>query len=298
VNPSRDVPLAILLSCGISSVLYILTGIALIFLVPYTEIDVHAPLSSAFSRHGLEWMSTMIALGAFTGITSALLVQIVSQARVWFALADDGLIPKMFARVHPTYGTPYTASIASGIFAAVFASFLDLEALAKLIAIGTLFAFAVVATCLLFWRHQHDLRVVWSTIGIWALSFATNVSFRFTEAWVGYTLIGLTVCCAAPVFFIPKKITGANFVIPLGPLIPILSISTNVHAMCALGLTVWLRFLFWTVIGVIFYLVYGMHHSRLRMESGEVAAENDDDDKRKLLGGDDSRSEAGTLAAD
>jgi APA family basic amino acid/polyamine antiporter len=153
-NPHRDVPIGILGSLIICTILYICVAAVLTGMVPYTEIQVNAPVSNAFKQRGIWWAEGLIAVGALTGITSVLLVNLLSQPRVLLAMARDGLLPRsFFASVHERFRTPWKSTILTGVFVAVLAGFLPLRILAELVSIGTLFAFVVVCAAVLVMRR-------------------------------------------------------------------------------------------------------------------------------------------------
>jgi basic amino acid/polyamine antiporter, APA family len=155
-RPSRDVPIGIITSLIVCTVLYIAVAAILTGMVPYNEINIETPVSDAFGRAGLPWARFLISLGAMTGITSVLLVMMLSQPRVWLAMARDGLFPeKFFGAVHEKYRTPWKATILTGVAVALGAAFLPLRILADLTNIGTLFAFVVVCIAVLIMRVKH-----------------------------------------------------------------------------------------------------------------------------------------------
>jgi APA family basic amino acid/polyamine antiporter len=155
-RPSRDVPIGIITSLIVCTVLYIAVAAILTGMVPYNEINIETPVSDAFGRAGLPWARFLISLGAMTGITSVLLVMMLSQPRVWLAMARDGLFPeKFFGAVHEKYRTPWKATIVTGVAVALGAAFLPLRILAELTNIGTLFAFVVVCIAVLIMRVKH-----------------------------------------------------------------------------------------------------------------------------------------------
>jgi APA family basic amino acid/polyamine antiporter len=240
--------------------------LALTYLVPYPLIDVHAPLSMAFSYVNVHWMSSFIAIGAFTGISSALLMTIVSQARVWFALSSDGLLPPSFALVHEKYGTPYVASIASGIMSSAFATVFDINILSQLMAIGTLFAFGMVATCVLASRYNRHPQVMWLCVAIWVLSIASSIAFQAGDYLIfAIVLVAMTICCGIPMLWIPQApMKPKTITAPFGPFIPILSIVTNVNTMCSLGWAAWIQSFIWFTLGIVVYFAYGMRNSQVR----------------------------------
>ena len=156
VRPQRDVPIGIITSLVLCTVLYVAVAAILTGMVPYDKINIDAPVSDAFRQAGLPWAQLLISLGALTGITSVLLVMMLSQPRVWLAMARDGLFPpSFFGAVHPKYRTPWKSTILTGIIVAVLGAFLPLRILAELVNIGTLLAFVIVCAAVLVMRVKH-----------------------------------------------------------------------------------------------------------------------------------------------
>ncbi len=155
-NPRRDVPFGIIASLLICTVLYIAVTLVLTGMVPYGEIDVDAPVAKAFERAGLGWAQFIISLGAVAGITSVMLVLMLSQPRVLLAMARDGLLPEsFFGAVHPRFRTPWKSTILTGFMVGALASFIPLGILAELVNIGTLLAFVIVCLAVLVMRYIH-----------------------------------------------------------------------------------------------------------------------------------------------
>jgi basic amino acid/polyamine antiporter, APA family len=155
-NPQRDVPIGIITSLLLCTVLYILVAAVLTGMVPYSQIDIDAPVAHAFRTRGLPVAEFLISLGAVVGITSVLLVLLLSQARVLLAMARDGLIPKgFFAAVHPRFRTPHKATILTGILVAAIGALFPLKLLADLVNIGTLMAFVIVCAAVIVMRRTH-----------------------------------------------------------------------------------------------------------------------------------------------
>jgi APA family basic amino acid/polyamine antiporter len=155
-NPQRDVPIGIITSLIICTILYIAVATVLTGMVPYNKINRDAPVSDAFAQVGLPWAQFLIAVGALTGITSVLLVMTLSQPRVLLAMARDGLLPpKFFAAIHSRFKTPWKSTILTGIFVATLGGLLPLNVLAELVNIGTLLAFTIVCGAVLIMRKTH-----------------------------------------------------------------------------------------------------------------------------------------------
>src|SRR4030095_11376764 len=155
-NPKRDVPIGIVVSLLICTVLYIAVVAVLTGMVKYDQIDVDAGVSSAFKHAGLPWAEFIIASAGVAGITSVLLVMMLSGPRVFLAMARDGLVPRgFFADVHPTFRTPWKSTIAIGAFVSVLTGFLPIDALLHLTNIGTLFAFVIVCAAVLIMRKTN-----------------------------------------------------------------------------------------------------------------------------------------------
>src|SRR6202035_2723236 len=155
-NPSRDVPIGILTSLILCTILYIAVAAVLTGMVPYHQINIDAPVSDAFRQAGLPWAQFLISLGAIAGITSVLLVMMLSQPRIFLAMARDGLLPPgFFAAVHDRFRTPWKSTILTGVCVAAMGAFLPLRILAELVNIGTLLAFVIVCAAVLIMRRTH-----------------------------------------------------------------------------------------------------------------------------------------------
>jgi APA family basic amino acid/polyamine antiporter len=155
-NPSRDVPIGILTSLVLCTILYIAVAAVLTGMVPYNHINIDAPVSDAFRQVGLPKAQLLISIGAIAGITSVLLVMMLSQPRIFLAMARDGLLPTgFFAAVHKRFRTPWKSTILTGVCVATMGAFLPLRILAELVNIGTLLAFVIVCAAVLIMRRTH-----------------------------------------------------------------------------------------------------------------------------------------------
>jgi APA family basic amino acid/polyamine antiporter len=155
-RPQRDVPIGIIASLLICTVLYIAVVAVLTGMVPYQELSKDAAVSEAFKRIDLGWAEFIVAVAGVAGITSVLLVMMLSAPRVFLAMARDGLVPRgIFANVHPSFKTPWISTILIGVFVASMTAFLPIDALLHLTNIGTLFAFVVVCAAVLIMRRTN-----------------------------------------------------------------------------------------------------------------------------------------------
>jgi len=155
-NPSRDVPIGIMTSLVLCTVLYIAVAGIITGMVPYNRINIDAPVSDAFMQVGLPWAQLLISIGAIAGITSVLLVMMLSQPRIFLAMARDGLLPTgFFGAIHERFRTPWKSTILTGFCVALMGAFLPLRFLAELVNIGTLLAFVIVCAAVLIMRRTH-----------------------------------------------------------------------------------------------------------------------------------------------
>ena len=155
-RPQRDVPIAIVVSLLLCTALYIGVVAVLTGMVDYRDLDLAAPVADAFRRVGLRWAQLVIAVAAAAGITSVLLVTMLSQARILLAIARDGLLPaRFFAAVHPRFRTPWKSTLATGAFVGLLAAFLPIGVLLILVNMGTLLAFVMVSGAVLVMRRTH-----------------------------------------------------------------------------------------------------------------------------------------------
>ncbi|HEV7509937.1 MAG TPA: amino acid permease [Thermoanaerobaculia bacterium] len=155
-NPQRDVPIGIIVSLVLCTLLYIGVVAVLTGMVPYDQLDMNAPVADAFRRVGLRWAQFLIALAGIAGITSVLLVTMLSQARILLAIARDGLLPPgFFGAVHERFRTPWKSTLVTGVFVGLLAAFLPIDVLLMLVNMGTLFAFVIVCAAVLIMRRTH-----------------------------------------------------------------------------------------------------------------------------------------------
>src|SRR3712207_4614458 len=166
-RPGRDLPLGLLGTLGLSTILYVGVSLVVVGMVDYKDIDEGAPIADAFGQNGLGWASALISLAAVAGLTSVILVDLVTVSRIGFAMGRDGLLPPVIAKVSPRTGTPVRMTLAYAVVVLVMAAFVPLTTLADLVSIGTLFAFVLVSIAVPILRRtrpdlERKFRVPWS----------------------------------------------------------------------------------------------------------------------------------------
>src|SRR6201993_3086864 len=155
-NPQRDLPIGIITSLAVCTLLYILVAAVLTGMVPWKEINIEAPLAVAFLDRGLTTASYLITAGALAGLTSVMLVMLLGQTRVLYSMANDGLLPrKFFAAIHPKFRTPYKNTILVGMLAGIIGSVTPIDKIANMVNIGTLLAFVIVCAAVIVLRYKN-----------------------------------------------------------------------------------------------------------------------------------------------
>jgi len=188
VKPSRDLPIGILGSLFVCTILYILVSLVLTGIVPYKELNVAAPVALAVERCGptLTWLRPWIDIGALGGLSSVVLVLLMAQPRIFHRMAVDGLFPKAFAQVHPKFRTPTTTTWSTGMCAAVLAGVFPIDVLSSMVSIGTLLAFTIVCISVVILRKTRP-----------------ELDRPFRTPWVPFVPIAGAIICLAQMLFLP-----------------------------------------------------------------------------------------------
>jgi basic amino acid/polyamine antiporter, APA family len=282
-NPRRDLPLSMFYALLITTILYVLVSLVLTGMVPYYELGVSDPMAFVFTKLHLTKLSGVIAAGAVIAMASVLLVFQLGQPRIWMSMSRDGLLPPIFARLHPKYRTPAFATIVTGFVVAIPSLFMNLTEVTDLTSIGTLFAFILVSGGIIVLnptgKQKHDgkgfrvpyadsrryLTPIWMVVLfiVWKSGFADSTTLA--DHSVGFNLFGfIKEHFPFLIFCLVSIIITFQAVLKRWSLIPVLGLLTNLYLMSELGVTNWFRFGIWLVVGLFIYFLYGMKHSRLK----------------------------------
>jgi len=280
-DPRRDIPKSMFLALIITTVLYVAVSLVLTGMVHSSELAVADPLAFAFERLNLHHLSGVIALSAVIAMASVMLVYQLGQPRIWMSMSRDGLLPKIFGKIHPKYRTPGFSTIVTGILVAIPALFMNLTEVTDLTSIGTLFAFVLVSGGILVLnplgkrvKDEKGFKVPYLNsriylIPVWLLVILIfiftlfgnhqkpEVGNLFTEFLNSDYLIPYSF------FFIVAVMITFFSILHHWSLIPVLGLLTNLYLMCELGITNWMRFGIWLVVGLILYFTYCSRKSRL-----------------------------------
>lgn len=179
-NPKRDMPIAILGSLGISTILYILVALILTGIVSYTMLNVPDPIAVGVNAMGPEmfWLRPIVKIAAIAGLSSVVLVLLLAQPRIFFTMSKDGMLPDIFSKIHPKFHTPYLSSFITGIAGCLLSGLVPMEVISKLVSIGTLFAFVIVCISVLILRYKKP-----------------NLPRVFVTPWVPFVpIMGALIC--------------------------------------------------------------------------------------------------------
>lgn len=282
-NPRRDLPVSMFLALLITTVLYVATSLILTGMVKYTELGVADPLAYVFAKLNLTKLSGIIAFSAVIAMAGVLLVFQLGQPRIWMSMSRDGLLPPVFSKLHPRYKTPAFATIVAAVLVSVPSLFLNLTEVTDLTSIGTLFAFILVSGGILIINPlgkskpgNKGFRVPyvnsrWFLLPIWLIVLViimNSESLHVAGTFISGVKEGLWHFVRhnfpALIFMLASVIITVMAIVRKWSLIPVLGLLTNLYLMSELGVTNWMRFLVWLVVGLMLYFTYGFKHSRLR----------------------------------
>ena len=285
-NPRRDLPLSMFYALLITTILYVLISLVLTGMVPYYELGVSDPMAFVFTKLHLTKLSGIIAAGAVIAMASVLLVFQLGQPRIWMSMSRDGLLPPIFARLHPKYRTPAFATIVTGLVVAIPSLFMNLNEVTDLTSIGTLFAFILVSGGILVLnptgQQAHDgkgFRVPYASsrrylLPIWAviLFLVWHSGYEFSGLLADHpsewALVGiLRDHFPLLIFGLVSILVTFKAIEKKWSLIPVLGLLTNLYLMSELGVTNWFRFGIWLAVGLLIYFLYGARHSKLKVEN-------------------------------
>lgn len=205
-NPQRDLPIATLASLAICTVLYIGVAAVITGLLPFDQLSTPEPVVTAVRAHAqLGWLRWIVEVGALIGLSSVILVMIIAQPRIFMIMGRDGLLPPVFARVHPRYRTPHINTVITGLGIAALAAVFPLDVLGDLVSMGTLIAFVAVCAGVLILRHtQPELprtfRVPWAPVTC-VLGVLSCLGLLYWENWYQWLLLGVWTVIGMAIYF-------------------------------------------------------------------------------------------------
>jgi APA family basic amino acid/polyamine antiporter len=205
-NPQRDLPIGIIASLLVCTALYIAVAAVLTGMVPWKDINIEAPIARAFMDRGLTTASHIITLGALAGLTSVMLVMLLGQTRVLYAMANDGLLPKkFFADVHPKFRTPWKNTILVGFIAAIVGSLTPIDDIGKMVNIGTLLAFVIVCIAVMVLRNtnpaqERPFRTPWVPV-VPILGILFNGYMMYKLGWINWARLVVWLVIGLVIYF-------------------------------------------------------------------------------------------------
>ena len=268
-DPQRDLPKGMINALIICTILYVILALVLTGMVSYTKLNVGDPLAMIFEERGMPWIAGIIAVSAIIATASVLLVFQMGQPRIWMSMSRDGLLPKVFSKIHPKYNTPSFSTILTGIVVAVPALFLNLDVVISLTSIGTLFAFVLVCAGILVLHEMPDkpaskfnvpyLSGKYIVPALYLLAVTLLLVYSPSHFVSLFSLEGLPML----LFWIVMSLVTVLSFIRNFSLIPVLGLVSCFYLMAQESYTNWLRFVIWLAIGLVIYFLYSHGHSRL-----------------------------------
>lgn len=271
-DPQRDLPRGMIYALVICTILYVVLALILTGMVSYTTLNVGDPLAMIFEARGMPWIAGIVAFSAIIATASVLLVFQMGQPRIWMSMSRDGLLPKIFSKLHPKYKTPSFSTILTGLVVGIPALFLNLDIVISLTSIGTLFAFVLVCGGILvlqnmpnrplskfrvpFFNGQFIIPSLFLLAIILILMNAPgHFSYIFTKEGLPMLLFWI-VTAIISVFSFLKKFS----------VIPVLGMISCFYLMAQETIMVWERFVIWLLIGLAIYFLYSKKNSLLATE--------------------------------
>ncbi|XP_071691180.1 cationic amino acid transporter 9, chloroplastic-like [Rutidosis leptorrhynchoides] len=277
-RPQRDLPIGIIGSLIVCIALYIGVCLVITGMVPYNFLGEDAPLAEAFKSKGLKFVSILISVGAVAGLTTTLLVGLYVQSRLYLGLGRDGLLPAIFARVHPTRHTPIQSQIWVGFIACILAGLLNVHLLSHVLSVGSLAGYSVVAACVITLRWNENISSQVSTAytsrrteGILCITviascgFAAGILFRYVVSALAYIFltipVAISLLAVLALRFRQVQVTPPGFSCPWVPMVPALCIFVNIFLFAQLHYEAWMRFIVLSIVAIAVYAFYGQHHA-------------------------------------
>jgi basic amino acid/polyamine antiporter, APA family len=293
-DPYKTLPRGMIYSLVICTILYVILALVLTGMVSYTKLNVGDPLAFVFGPEGvnLPWVSGIIAVSAIIAIATVLLVFQLGQPRLWMAMSRDGLLPKIFSSIHPKFRTPWFSTILTGFMVAIPALFMNLSEVTDLSVIGTLFAFTIVCAGVLvkdkefaavagekrfvpYINSQFIAPVLFVLVAGGLYYFNGEALRTFFTDYTSKEEAAFYHKIPYFVFLIFSVVMTVLCLVKRLSLIPVLGIMFCTYLMTELGITNWVRFGIWLLVGLAVYFVYSYSHSKLhnREEAAEEVAE-------------------------